>query len=93
MNTIYQFPTLGFIQGIGTPELLIICFVLLLLFGAKKLPELARGMGKSIKELKKGMSEIEEDFKTEMETTETPAKPVTPAQSPTRLAPSASPFT
>ena len=35
------------------PELIIIIFVILLLFGAKKLPELAAGMGKGIKEFKK----------------------------------------
>ena len=35
------------------PELIIIIFVILLLFGAKKLPELAQGMGKGIKEFKK----------------------------------------
>ena len=35
------------------PELLIIVFVILLLFGAKKLPELASGLGKGIKEFKK----------------------------------------
>jgi len=38
--------------NIGTPELLLIAFVLLFLFGAKKLPELARGIGDSIKEIK-----------------------------------------
>lgn len=35
------------------PELIIVIFVILLLFGAKKLPELAQGMGKGIKEFKK----------------------------------------
>ena len=87
MNAILQSTTIGFIQGIGTSELLIIFVVLLFLFGAKKLPELARGMGKSIKEFKKATSEIEEDFKTAMDTTETPAKPVTPAQAQTPATP------
>ncbi|NIA28616.1 MAG: twin-arginine translocase TatA/TatE family subunit [Calditrichaeota bacterium] len=35
------------------PELIIILFVIVLLFGAKKLPELAKGMGKGIREFKK----------------------------------------
>ena len=35
------------------PELLVIIFVILLLFGAKKLPELAQGLGKGIREFKK----------------------------------------
>ena len=40
----------------GMPELLLILFILLLLFGAGKLPEIARSMGQSIKEFKKSMS-------------------------------------
>lgn len=42
--------------GLGTPELIIILVILLLLFGGKKLPELSRSLGSSIKELKKGVS-------------------------------------
>jgi len=41
------------------PELIIIIFVILLLFGAKKLPELAAGMGKGIKEFKKATRDEE----------------------------------
>jgi sec-independent protein translocase protein TatA len=37
------------LQGIGAPEILIILLILVLLFGAKKLPELARGAGQSLK--------------------------------------------
>ena len=40
-------------QGIGTIEILIILFIVLLLFGAKRLPELAKGLGKGINDLKK----------------------------------------
>lgn len=43
------------IFGIGTTELIIILVILVLLFGAKKLPELARSIGKSANELKSGM--------------------------------------
>lgn len=43
--------------GIGSTELLIVAFVLLLLFGGRKLPELARGMGSSVKEFRKAASE------------------------------------
>lgn len=42
--------------GLGTPELIIILVILVLLFGAKKLPELARSIGTSANELKKGMN-------------------------------------
>ena len=45
------------IFGIGTPELLVILVIVLLLFGAKKLPELSRSLGTSIKEIRKGVNE------------------------------------
>lgn len=47
--------------GLGGPELLIILAVLILLFGAKKLPELAKGLGKSINEFKKASNEKEDE--------------------------------
>lgn len=43
--------------GIGVQELVIILIILLLLFGAKKLPELSRSLGQSAKELRKGFDE------------------------------------
>jgi sec-independent protein translocase protein TatA len=46
---------LAFIKNIGGPEILIILVVVLLLFGAKKLPDLARSIGASAKEFKKGI--------------------------------------
>ncbi|MEI7787115.1 MAG: twin-arginine translocase TatA/TatE family subunit [Chlorobiaceae bacterium] len=48
--------------GIGGQELLLILVIVLLLFGAKKLPELARGMGKGIKEFKKAQNEDEDEI-------------------------------
>jgi sec-independent protein translocase protein TatA len=48
--------------GLGAQELIVIFIVLLLLFGGKKLPELARGLGKGIREFKKATTEIEEDL-------------------------------
>ena len=47
---------------IGTPELVLIFIVVLLLFGAKKLPELARGMGKSMGEFKRAREEFEHEI-------------------------------
>ncbi len=44
-------------ETIGVPELLIILGVIVLLFGSKKLPELARSLGRSMSEFKKGMKE------------------------------------
>ena len=48
LNTII----LGFLGGLGGPEIFLILVVLLLFFGGKKLPELAKGLGKGIKEFK-----------------------------------------
>lgn len=45
--------------GLGMPELLIILAALLLLFGSTRLPQLAKGLGSSIKEFKKGVREGE----------------------------------
>lgn len=45
------------IGGIGTPELLIIVMVILLLFGGKKIPELMKGIGKGVRSFKKGLNE------------------------------------
>ncbi len=45
------------ILGLGTPELVIILVILVLLFGASKLPKLARSVGSSMKELRKGMQD------------------------------------
>ncbi|MGC8977500.1 MAG: twin-arginine translocase TatA/TatE family subunit [Candidatus Ratteibacteria bacterium] len=53
------------ILGIGFPEIVLILFVCVLLFGAKKLPELARSIGKSLGEFKKGIKEINDIEKEE----------------------------
>ena len=52
--------------GIGMQELLLILFIVLLLFGAKKVPELARGLGSALREFRKAAKDIQsEDTKTE----------------------------
>ena len=57
--------------GLGYQELMIILVIVLLLFGAQKLPELARGLGKSVSEFKKGQSELDEAAKGEKSSEET----------------------
>jgi len=49
--------------NIGTPEIILIIVAILILFGAKKIPELARGLGKGMKEFKKAVKEVEDDIK------------------------------
>jgi TatA/E family protein of Tat protein translocase len=46
----------------GWPEIVFILFVVVLLFGAKKLPELARGLGQSLGEFKKARDEFEREI-------------------------------
>ena len=50
-------------DNIGTVELVIISVVVLLLFGSKKLPEFAQGLGKGIREFKKNLKDVEDDIK------------------------------
>lgn len=53
---------LAFLQNIGLPELLAILVIVLLLFGAGRLPEIARAIGRSAGELKKGLKETQKEL-------------------------------
>tara|TARA_Y100001936_G_scaffold21935_1_gene19302 strand:+ start:995 stop:1180 length:186 start_codon:yes stop_codon:yes gene_type:complete len=46
---------------LGTTEIVIICIVVLVLFGGKKLPELARGLGKGLREFKNASRDIKKE--------------------------------
>ncbi len=62
---------------IGMPEMIMIFVVILLLFGAKKLPELARGIGKSMGEFKKARDDFEREItrgENEAQVKEAPGK-------------------
>ncbi len=62
------------IAAIGMPEILIILAIVLLLFGARKLPELARSLGGSVNEFKKGMADgVEKKDSPAPRSSETPA--------------------
>ena len=52
-----------FLQNIGVWEVLIIAFIVLLIWGGKKIPELMKGLGKGVKSFKDGMSEVEKEIK------------------------------
>ncbi len=55
-------------MSLGFPEILIIFFLIVLLFGAKKLPELARGLGKGLREFKQATREpLEDETRPEIE--------------------------
>ena len=51
-------------ENLGMGELLVILIVVLLLFGSKKIPEIAQGLGKGIREFKKSIKEVEEQITT-----------------------------
>ncbi len=51
--------------NIGTTELILIMCVIFLFFGAKKIPELAQGLGKGIREFRKASREIQDDVDTD----------------------------
>ena len=59
---------------IGTPELILILVIILLLFGGRKLPELSRSIGNSIRELRKGF-ESTDDKTTEKQKKTQPKNP------------------
>lgn len=48
-------------MGLGTTEILLICFLALVLFGGSKLADVGKGLGEGIKNFKKGLRESEED--------------------------------
>lgn len=54
-------------MNFGTGEIIIIIFVILLLFGGKKIPELMKGIGKGVRSFKKGMNEIEDEINKPIE--------------------------
>ena len=66
--------------GMGHWEILIILLVVLLIFGAKRIPEMAQGMGKGIREFRKAVRDVQDEVDitntgTKSETT-TPSEPV-----------------
>ncbi|MDR1102157.1 MAG: twin-arginine translocase TatA/TatE family subunit [Tannerella sp.] len=52
-----------FLPNLGTGEIIVIAFAILLIFGGKKIPELMKGIGKGVRNFKDGVKGIEEDIK------------------------------
>lgn len=88
-------PPSAFLDMIGGSELLLIFFVVLLLFGGEKMPEVARGIGKSIREFKKATAGVEEEIKKALAEPPPPTRkttePVTPPPASLPSAPAAQP--
>src|SRR5690554_7057441 len=53
------------IGSIGIPELLIILVVVLLIFGPRRLPDMAKGLGQSVREFRKGLRDMRKEFDDE----------------------------
>jgi sec-independent protein translocase protein TatA len=66
-------------MNLAGPDLIVILLIILVLFGAKKLPELARGMGQAVKEFQKAKDEFNDELhkagKSETETAKSDVKP------------------
>lgn len=67
---------MAFLQNLSPFQILLVAFIVLLLFGAKRLPELGRGIGKFLREFKRSTREIEDDIRSSLdEPEEKPRKP------------------
>lgn len=71
-----------FAAMLGGWEWVIVILAVLLLFGAKKIPELARGLGTGIKEFKKATREVTDEIQNAANETPPPAKPAANGQTP-----------
>lgn len=60
-----MYPVLGLLGGIGTSELLVILVVFLLLFGPRKLPEIARNLGKAMRGIRDAANQIKQEIRLE----------------------------
>ena len=67
-------PSIPVLANIMGPQGIFILFVLLLLFGAKKLPELAKGLGQAIREFSKAKNEITDEIMREAESRPAPSR-------------------
>lgn len=68
--------------NLGGSEIILILALVLILFGAKKLPELAKGLGQGIKEFKKATREVTDEVQNAVDDTSAPAKRLPPQPQP-----------
>lgn len=83
-------PALAFLEGIGAMEMMLVAVIGLLLFGGKGLPDMARTLGKVVREFKKASANVEEEVKRVMNEEPAPAPKPKPRPRPISATPSAS---
>jgi TatA/E family protein of Tat protein translocase len=74
-------PLLAFLPDIGGGEVMIVLFIVLLLFGGDKMPQLAKGLARALRDFKKAAGEVESEFKRALDEVPDPA-PKKPAAFP-----------
>ena len=67
--------TLALIGGLGWPELVVIAVVVLLVFGPRRLPEIAESFGQSIKKFRRATQDAKDEVKRELDTSEKADQP------------------
>ncbi len=73
--------------SVGTPEILLVLVIALLVFGPAKLPELGKALGRAVREFKRASSELQETLEQEVEDLKKPPGGPAPPRSPGALAP------
>ena len=84
-------PVLGFLEGIGAMEMMLVAVIGLLLFGGKGLPDMARTIGKVVREFKKASANVEEEVKRVMNEEPAPKPTPRPRSAPAPLPSAATP--
>lgn len=69
-----MFLTILFLESIGGGELMVIMLFVLMFFGSKKIPELARGLGKGMREMKDAMNGVQSEIRQSMNEVENTIK-------------------
>ena len=77
MNVGYDHVSLAFLSNLGPMELLLIFLIIFVVFGAEKLPKIAKDLGKGINEFKKSLSGEEDDVQEELKKEEPSPKKTT----------------